>query len=650
MKQTTLDLNGPILAFQTQPAPVTTNNAGIATFVGICTAYFVGQVPTNTFATNTGIVTHRWYAVGVGALSDGSFKGATLSGTGTTTLTVSNTVNPTISDTQFYVEADYIPSAYQTSSPVTAGTARSTGNAVNEVLNSNVVTLTVNPSLSVATQPISTTVARGLTATFVVSPIITDSNFSNISYQWYIDGIPASNGTFSGNTINGATSNILTITTSTSTLAGTSNVYVVLSHPTAGNSPVTSDVVTLTVVGTQFLINFEEYNGTSVSNNFGSNLQTPYTYTNTTSGYPILCFYAPEGNVDLDLELYAAKGNDNRSYAGGEGGVSIIRFTAVKNEEYILAPLPRANESGAVYLYRKSRLIAVVGAGGDAGNNGNGGAGGGVNVSGANGTSVGSGSGGSAISAGSLPQTGIFGSATAQNPISGTGDTKASAPDGGRVLPCARGGYWRDQGKQPCEDLGNTKFYLDNGVLVTTSATINRGFKPGYGILQTSGAGISGGGNGGQGATGGQGGVNGPGGGGGSGYTDGSVTVVSTQQGGNNSIAKVVFKLTPPPTPAAPSPPPPPIQPTQPTQPVTVPVQVPAPVVVVEIGTGTVNQSLSAQLTGVIQQEANLASLYSGPDGRIQNIPAYLDAVNQLGAQRIALYDQISAANSFVYG
>ena len=49
--------------------------------------------------------------------------------------------------------------------------------------------------------------------------------------------------------------------------------------------------------------------------------------------------------------------------------------------------------------------------------------------------------------------------------------------------------------------------------------------------------------NGGRGATGGESGNGGNGGGGGSGYTDGSVTVVSTQQGGSTGAAKVVIRL-----------------------------------------------------------------------------------------------------------
>ena len=50
------------------------------------------------------------------------------------------------------------------------------------------------------------------------------------------------------------------------------------------------------------------------------------------------------------------------------------------------------------------------------------------------------------------------------------------------------------------------------------------------------------GGDGGNGATGGSAGTSG-GGAGGSGYTDGTVTVISTQQGGSTSSAKVVIRL-----------------------------------------------------------------------------------------------------------
>ena len=72
-----------------------------------------------------------------------------------------------------------------------------------------------------------------------------------------------------------------------------------------------------------------------------------------------------------------------------------------------------------------------------------------------------------------------------------------------------------------------------------------KGYKAGYNIIQTKGKGENNGGEGGSGATGGQGGTNANGGGGGgSGYTDGSVTVVSTQQGGSQfTTAKVIMRI-----------------------------------------------------------------------------------------------------------
>ena len=545
MKQTTLDLNGPILGFSTNPQDVTVNNAGVATFIGIASAYFISQNPTNIFASNTGIVTHRWYAAGIGALSDGTNTTleATLSGTATTTLTVSSVTSPTTSGIQFFVGADYIPSAYQSSSPVTAGTGRSTGNAINDILFSNSATLTVNPSVLISGQPSNSTVAQGQTATFSV--ISSSSNNTDVAYQWYIGGSPVSNGTSGGNTISGANTNTLTVTTSSGTPAATSNVFVSVSHPSAGNSPVTSNTVTFDVVLARAILNLESLSAsssTAILSNVNLATAGAFTYSASTFGNPILCFYAPEKDVNLELEIFASKGLDSGGYSGGQGGYSKIRFTARQNEEYVITPLPQVNQGGGVFIYRKAGLIAVVGSGGNAGSGGNGGNGGGIGVSGAGGNGRDAGSGGGAISAGGLPSTGVFGSGTAQEPFAGTGDTKASAPNGGRVLPCARGGYWRNLGYSACQDLGNVQFFTDSGIRVTNTATISRGHKIGYGIRQTSGAGSSGGGVGGQGATGGQGGSNGGGGGGSSGYTDGSVTVVSTQQGGSTGIAQVIFR------------------------------------------------------------------------------------------------------------
>jgi glycosyltransferase involved in cell wall biosynthesis len=61
-RQTTLDLNGPILSIATNPLSVSVGctNSGIATFVGLATASFPTQTPSNS-ATPTGSVSYQWY-------------------------------------------------------------------------------------------------------------------------------------------------------------------------------------------------------------------------------------------------------------------------------------------------------------------------------------------------------------------------------------------------------------------------------------------------------------------------------------------------------------------------------------------------------------------------------------------------------------
>ena len=88
-KQTTLDLNGPILSFITQPQSVSVCDGGSATFVGIATAFFPTQDPPNP-ASNTGTLSYRWNAEGFGPLTDGTFQRASIAGSGTTTLTITN--------------------------------------------------------------------------------------------------------------------------------------------------------------------------------------------------------------------------------------------------------------------------------------------------------------------------------------------------------------------------------------------------------------------------------------------------------------------------------------------------------------------------------------------------------------------------------
>jgi len=535
-KQTTLDLNGPILSFTLHPVSTTTTNAGIVTFVGIATATFPTQSPINP-ASNTGSITYRWYDTN-GPLSDGT----NVTGSATTTLTLSNVVNPTDNGRSFYLKADYAPSAYGIS-PITVGTARSTGNAVNDPIDSNAAVLTVYPLLSITTQPTSKTTAQTRTETFTVLGESTDG--TAVSYQWYINGVAVSNGS---NSISGATFTVSGATTTTlsvsSNTIGTYSVTVTVIHPTATNSPLTSDSATFTVVSARQIINFElTPNSGGNATLYSWNLFDQGSYTLGSSQIPngyVMSFYAPEQDLDVYIDLSANAGKDSGSYKGGQGGKSTIRLTLKKNEEYVITAISQANDGGATYLYKKSRLIAVVGGGGNAGTGGNGGAGGGINVAGEKGFGSGAGAGGIFYSAGTLPSTGIFGS-TATSVSPKAGDSIASSPNPGRTLPCPRGDYWYNVGYSACQDLGNIQLYIPTGSVVGNTAVISRGFKMGYGIRNNSGKGLSSGGDGGNGAAGGTGGIGG-GGGGGSGYTDGSVTVISTQLGGNTGTGKVVIR------------------------------------------------------------------------------------------------------------
>lgn len=154
LRQTPLDLNGPVLGFTTHPVSATVSIANSAQFTGFATATFPEQTPANP-AANDGTIVYKWYNSEFGELSDGTLEGATITGSGTTILTIENATSNTINGTGFYLTAGYTPSAYSqpAGSAVVAGTARSTANAVNEPLASNSAILTVRPTLSITLQP-----------------------------------------------------------------------------------------------------------------------------------------------------------------------------------------------------------------------------------------------------------------------------------------------------------------------------------------------------------------------------------------------------------------------------------------------------------------------------------------------------------------
>jgi hypothetical protein len=458
---TNFELNGPTLSFTRQPVGVATTNGSSATFIGIATATF------SQAASNSGSIAYQWYDQN-GAISNGTY----VTGAATTTLTISNLVSPTDHNRQIYLRADYVPSGV-------------TGNALNEPANSNVGIVTVYPSLSFTTQPVETTSVQNVSATFSIVASVTDITQGDLSYKWYSDGVELTDVS----PVSGSSTPNLTIASS---YLGTKVIKCVVSHPTAGNSPLSSNEVYFNVIYPRPGITIEKYDTTTstASVSFhdlqvsGDLILLAQNQTNSTS---LISLYASEKDTDVEMEIYGGSGASVGSYSGGKGGFSKVRMTMKKNEEYTIAGLDAVNN--CPFVYRKGSLIAVVGKGGDAASGGSGGDGGGINISGTSGGGRGGGNGGQALAAGTLPSSGIFGSSSSSTAISP--DTKATGQTGGRALPCPKGNYWVSKGYTPCQDVGSSQIYLANGTVVANSSVITRGFKSGYDIRQTAGAGIA---------------------------------------------------------------------------------------------------------------------------------------------------------------
>ena len=526
------------------------NSAGISveTTTGYGENYigaFVNELTGYTPPVNKGSVDYRWHEVGVGPLSDS----ATVTGTATTTLTISNLRTPTDNGRQFFLQVDYDP---DTATGI--GSMKITGNAPNEPFNSGISTVTVTPLVEITTQPVVTSTFPNVATDITVVASLTDNSFGDdTQYQWQLDGSDVSNGTITKNGVDtvvaGATSPTLTLTSNNSGISY--NVRCSVSSATASNSLIVSDSVTYTVNVPTNVINIEAIKNagtqavlSNVDLSTGDIIFTAAT-SSTASDFFLYSLYAPNKDVDVEMDLQGGQGLVGNA-RGGYGGYSRIRFTMKQNEEYVIAGLTEAVKTP--FVYHKASLIACVGGGGDAatGNTqvSNGGAGGGVNIGGE--TPAGGASGGQSIVAGTLGGNGIFGSSF-QSPTLYIGDTQQSANSGGAgvTIKCTKGVYYAQQGISPCADVAvSGKFRISDGTEITNTANIKRGYKTGYNIIQTAGEKTnSTGGNGGHGMGGGQGGgYNSPG-GGGSGYHDGSVTVVSTMQGGSTGGAKIIIRL-----------------------------------------------------------------------------------------------------------
>ena len=391
----------------------------------------------------------------------------------------------------------------------------------------------------------------------VVSGIIATAGGSNVEPSPINDGASGIHGSFFMELVNASSTSVVTKTITT-TISGSRTpnltinsdaediISIVRCKVTANdvqNSPVFSDEVNFGNTKRRSIIKIEGYGTTSTATLLETNLDDEdFVISADNMNFDDIAFYASEKDIELELDLYGAKGDDKGNFVGGEGGYSRINFTAKKNEEYVVRGI---KSDSALFLYRKASLIAVAGSGGDAGTTGNGGKGGGVNLAGGAGSGGNAGLGGARIDSGALLENGTYGSASSLT-LSNIypEDGKAIGTSGGVTIKCSKGKYWRDQGKGSCEDLGSIKFRISDGTEVTNSGTIDRGFKAGYSINRTAGAYDSGAGFGGDGATGGNGGGTGQGGGGGgSGYTDGSSNITRTQLGGSSGTTRIGLRI-----------------------------------------------------------------------------------------------------------
>ena len=533
---TSLELNGPILSFQTQPTDLTTANGGSVNFVGIASAVVPGQQNPNYSITNTGTIEYQWYEVGVGPVVQSGIAATN------TVLYLSGLSSPVDNGRKFYIEADYKPSAYSTSTyfpdannPIVSGDTSSpgigttvgrTGNAINEPLKSNIVTLIISPIITINVQPIEVVTSISTPVSFSVDATVSDGTNSLLSYQWRRNGVALSDGS----TVSGATTNTLTISDSSS---GTTQIDCIISHPGTNPANAITTSVPFSVGAPRDIIKFEEFYELKTSTTaslFTKNISEGSIkfISDTSKSYSIISFYAPEKPVKARITLSGSAGANNNGNLGGEGGVTTFDIILDQNTEYIVkigsTGFPMGSTGGGgvgAFLYKKGRLVACVGGGGGAGSNNRGGSGGGINVSGENGFGRGSGSGGTSVAAGSLT----------------SGLIAVSGSTGGKAAPCPSGGYYATKGFSACDDVGNAvRFLNQDGVSVKNTAIIRRGYKVGNAGILNGGVGNSTLGGGGGGVIGGNAATNDfAGGGGGSGYTDGSVTVITTGTGGNTS-------------------------------------------------------------------------------------------------------------------
>jgi len=408
---TTYYLNGPSLSYgANQPSNLTISNSGIATFVGITSLVYPATFPVPP----VGLVTYRWYDQ-FGPIIDsernngGDLGITTFVGAATTTLTISNVINPTDNSKQYYLVSYFTPQ-----NSVGFNTF---ANAFNSPLQSNNAILTVKPYLTIITQPTSVTGVIENTSTFNVSVNVSDSTTGSITYQWRVNGSNLSDGTSGDRIVSGSTTSSLNIRITTT---GTYTIDCVVSHPNTDPGSVTSTSATFLVQDNVRILTHENMSIGSPGDWMGFSGGTRHNVSTGTlrinyENQRLHYIYAPDRDVDAIITMAAPAAR-----SGGQGGWMTFRYTFLKGVEHALiihsresGGEPRRASSGGslatqirgekgaggIYLYRLNELIAVCGGGGGNSDGGAGGDGSGANIPngarrGQNGTGTNSGLGG----------------------------------------------------------------------------------------------------------------------------------------------------------------------------------------------------------------------------------------------------------------
>jgi len=187
--QTRLDLNGPTIAISENPTDVVTQAVGVTSFVGVAgtvgVATFIG-VSTATLgtpnapgvSTSQGSFIYQWYSADDTKLTDG----VNISGSGTTTLTISNITSPDDDGKSFYSVASFSSGTYDTT------TGRGVGNALNGAHKTSTAALKVLPTVTVTSEPTAATVGTGEVVTFTSSATTSDPDQGALAFQWTVDG------------------------------------------------------------------------------------------------------------------------------------------------------------------------------------------------------------------------------------------------------------------------------------------------------------------------------------------------------------------------------------------------------------------------------------------------------------------------------